>query len=222
MTYILSIETATKNCSVSLSLNGNTICTREVSEVGYSHAEKLHVFIEEVLKDSNIGFSDLNAIAVSQGPGSYTGLRIGVSAAKGLCYALNIPLIAIDTLEVLARKLSVENALIIPMIDARRMECYTAIFDANFELKREVKSEIITENSFANITDIIHFVGDGAPKCKEVLTDYKFIYHDELIYPSSKEMGVIAFEKYEKSDTVDVAYFEPFYLKDFMITSASK
>lgn len=222
MTYILSIETATKNCSVSLSLNGNTICTREISEVGYSHAEKLHVFIEEVLNEAKVGFAKLSAVAVSQGPGSYTGLRIGVSAAKGLCYALGIPLIAIDTLEVLARKLSIDKGVIIPMIDARRMECYTAIFDANYGLKREIKSEIITQDSFSDVDGVIHFVGDGAAKCKEILTDDKFVYHDDSVFPSSVQMGVLAFNKYEKSDTVDVAYFEPFYLKDFMITTSAK
>lgn len=223
MTYILSIETATKNCSVSLSLDGNTICTREISDEGYSHAEKLHVFIEEVLNEAQIDFSKLSAVAVSQGPGSYTGLRIGVSAAKGICYALNIPLIAVDTLEVLARGLSITEGLIIPMIDARRMECYTAVFSPNFVLKREIRSEIINENSFLDIEEeIIHFVGDGAGKCKEILNDNKFVFHDDLIYPSSKEMGKVAFNKYEKSDTVNVAYFEPFYLKDFMITTSAK
>lgn len=222
MTYILSIETATKNCSVSLSLDGNTIHTREISEDGYSHAEKLHVFIEEVLNEAQIDFSKLSAIAVSQGPGSYTGLRIGVSAAKGICYALNIPLIAIDTLEVLARKLSIDKGVIIPMIDARRMECYTAVFSSDFVLKREIKSEIINEDSFSDIDEVIHFVGDGAAKCKEILKDEKFVYHDDFIFPSSKQMGALAFEKYEKSDTVNVAYFEPFYLKDFMITTSAK
>ncbi len=222
MTYILSIETSTKNCSVSLSLNGDTLITREISEAGFSHAEKLHVFIEEVLIESKIEFSMLNAIAVSQGPGSYTGLRIGVSAAKGICYALSIPLIAVDTLEVLARKLSIKDGVIIPMIDARRMECYTAVFSTDFKLVREVKSEVINEDSFSEIDSKIHFLGDGAAKCKVVLNGDKFIYHDELIYPSSNQMGNLAYEKYKKSDTVDVAYFEPFYLKDFMIATSSK
>lgn len=222
MTYILSIETSTKNCSVSLSLNGETISTREAFEDGYSHAEKLHVFIEEVLKESEIEFSKLNAVAVSQGPGSYTGLRIGVSAAKGICYALSIPLIALDTLEILARELSVNDDVVVPMIDARRMECYTAIFSSDFNLIREVKSEIINEESFSEIENKIHFLGDGASKCKEVLKGDKFVYHDEYVFPSSKQMGNLAFEKYKKSDTVNVAYFEPFYLKDFMITTSPK
>lgn len=217
MEYILSIETATKNCSVALSLNGQTVLCKEISEDGYSHAEKLHVFIEEILREAQISVSYLKAIAVSQGPGSYTGLRIGVSAAKGLCYSLNIPLIAIDTLETLAKQLKIEKGIILPMIDARRMECYTAFFDHNYNKMRAVESEIITELSYENIEGEIHLLGDGAPKCESVLTDAKFIFHNELIFPSAKEMGAIAYEKYKKSDTVDVAYFEPFYLKDFMI-----
>ena len=133
MTYILNLETATKNCSVSISQNGKTILCKEMAEAGYSHAERLHVFIEECLKESNLTFKDLSAIAVSKGPGSYTGLRIGVSAAKGLCFALDLPLIAVDTLQVLASKLTISEGVIIPMIDARRMEVYSAIFTCNFD-----------------------------------------------------------------------------------------
>jgi tRNA threonylcarbamoyladenosine biosynthesis protein TsaB len=222
MTYILNIETATKNCSVALSLNGKMIVCKEIAELGYSHAEKLHVFIEEVLKESNVSFKDLSGIAVSQGPGSYTGLRIGVSAAKGLCYSLNIPLIAMDTLETLAKKINIENGFIVPMLDARRMECYTAIFDAEYQKVREIKAEIIDENSFQEMQETVHFIGDGAAKCKFVLTKDNFVFHDEIEFPSAAEMCEIAFEKHQKSDTVDVAYFEPFYLKDFMMTSSSK
>ena len=222
MIYILNIETATRNCSIALSQNGIIIACKEIAEAGYSHAEKLHVFIDEILKESKLTFKDLSAIAISQGPGSYTGLRIGVSAAKGLCYSLDIPLIAVDTLEILARKLNIENGIIIPMIDARRMECYTAIFNSKFEKIREVKAEIIDENSFQEITETIHFVGDGVVKCKDVLTDKKFVYHDEIMFPSANEMSKIAYDKYKKNDIVDVAYFEPFYLKDFIMTVSSK
>lgn len=222
MIYILNIETATRNCSVALSQNGNVIACKEIAEAGYSHAEKLHVFIDEILKENKLTFKDLSAIAISQGPGSYTGLRIGVSAAKGLCYSLDIPLIAIDTLEILSRKLIIENGIIIPMIDARRMECYTAIFTNKHEKIREVKADIIDGNSFQEITETIHFVGDGAPKCKEILNDSKFVYHDEIVFPSANEMSKIVYDKYKKNDVVDVAYFEPFYLKDFMMTVSSK
>lgn len=222
MTYILQLETATRNCSVALSKDGQTLLCKEIAESGYSHAEKLHVFIEEILKEAHLTFEDLSAIAVSQGPGSYTGLRIGVSAAKGLCYSLNIPLLAIDTLETLARKISPENGVIVPMIDARRMECYTAIFDTNHQKLRAIQSEIIEANSFSEMEGVIHLVGDGAPKCKALLTDARFIYHDEIEFPSATEMSGIAYAKYKINDTVDVAYFEPFYLKDFMLPSAKQ
>ena len=219
MIYILHIETSTKNCSVALAKNGQLIQCKEIAEEGFSHAEKLHVFIEEILQENQINFKDLSAIAVSQGPGSYTGLRIGVSAVKGLCYALQLPMIAIDTLEILARQLSVDSGIIIPMLDARRMECYTSIFDATYTKMREVQSEIIDENLYAELEGNIHLIGDGASKCKEVLKDFKFVYHNQIVFPSAKEMVDVAFEKYQKSDMVDVAYFEPFYLKDFMMTT---
>jgi tRNA threonylcarbamoyladenosine biosynthesis protein TsaB len=222
MIYILNIETATKNCSVALSLNGETIACKEIAESGYSHAEKLHVFIEEILIENKLNFQNLSAIAVSQGPGSYTGLRIGVSAAKGLCYSLNIPLIAIDTLETLSKKLSIEQGIIIPMIDARRMECYTAIFNDKHQKIREVKAEIIDEKSFQNLDETIHFIGDGASKCKAILTNKRYVFHENILYPSANDMSDMAYLKFKKSDTVDVAYFEPFYLKDFMMTTSSK
>lgn len=217
MSYILNIETATKNCSVSIAKEGKTLFCKEMSEQGFSHAEKLHVFIADSLKALRIDFSDLAAIAVSQGPGSYTGLRIGVSAAKGLCYALNIPLIAIDTLEIVARQLTVSEGLIIPMIDARRMEVYDAVFDSQHTKIRETKAEIITEDVFADFEGTIHLLGDGAMKCAEILNDSRFLYHPEIIYPSAKEMSSLSFDKHKKSDIVDVAYFEPFYLKDFIL-----
>ena len=215
--FILNIETATKNCSVSLSKNGETIALREIAEEGYSHAEKLHVFIEEIISESTIAFQDLNAIAVSQGPGSYTGLRIGVSSAKGLCFALNIPLIAIDTLQSLAAQITISEGTIIPMIDARRMEVFSAIYDRTLNTIKPVSAEIITEESYQDNEEQIHFIGDGASKCKELLHKTNFIFHDEIIYPSSQQMSLLSFEKYKKSDTVDVAYFEPLYVKDFMI-----
>lgn len=222
MSYILNIETATKNCSVALAKEGKTILCKEIAEEGYSHAERLHVFIEEIIKEAGINFKDLSAIAVSQGPGSYTGLRIGVSAAKGLCFALDIPLIAVDTLQVLASQASVYRGLIIPMLDARRMEVYSAIFAPDFENKRAVQAEIIAENSFEDLQETLYFVGDCAEKCKPVLTKENFIFLEEIKYPSAKEMSFLSFEKYKKNDTVDVAYFEPYYLKDFMMTVSRK
>lgn len=223
--YILNIETATKNCSVALAKNGETILCKEISELGYSHAEKLHVFIEEICNESSIQLKDLQAIAVSKGPGSYTGLRIGVSAAKGFCYALDIPLISVDTLAVLASQavsIAKENDLIIPMIDARRMEVYSSIFNNKLEKVREIEAQIIDENSFASIENTVYLIGDSSEKAKTVLTKSNFIFLDEIVYPSAKEMSIISFQKFLNKDFEDVAYFEPFYLKDFLITTSKK
>ena len=217
MALILNIETATKNCSVALSKDGRTLAIRELSEQNFSHAEKLHVFIEELFAESHLKLQDLSAIAVSQGPGSYTGLRIGVSAAKGLCYALSIPLIAVDTLEILARKINISNGIILPMIDARRLEVYSAFFDSNYAKIRETKAEIIDENSFQEETEILHLIGDGAMKFKEILTGEKFKYYPEMQFPSATEMSLISFQKFQNKQFEDVAYFEPFYLKDFVL-----
>ena len=222
MSFILNIETATKNCSVSIAKNGETILCKEIAEEGYSHAEKLHVFIEDVIADSGISVNDLAAVAVSQGPGSYTGLRIGVSAAKGLCFALNIPLIAVDTLQTLASQAQVSEGKIIPMLDARRMEVYSEVFNAGLEVERAILAEIITEESFAEYTETVYFVGDCTEKCQPVLTKENFIFLEDIKYPSAAAMSKISYDKYQKSDTVDVAYFEPYYLKDFMIAPPSK
>jgi tRNA threonylcarbamoyladenosine biosynthesis protein TsaB len=218
LTYILNIETATKNCSVSLAKDGQTVLCKEIAEQGYSHAEKLHVFIEEIIKESGITVKDLKAIAISKGPGSYTGLRIGVSTAKGLCYALEIPLIAIDTLQVLAQKVTQKNGLIVPMIDARRMEVYSAVFDSNQKKILEVQAEVLTENSYADSTETLYFVGDCQEKCQSVLTKDNFVFLPEIVFPSANEMSSISFEKFNNNEFEDVAYFEPFYLKDFMLT----
>ncbi|WP_396195272.1 tRNA (adenosine(37)-N6)-threonylcarbamoyltransferase complex dimerization subunit type 1 TsaB [Flavobacterium sp.] len=216
MNYILNIETATKNCSVSLAGNGETILCKEIAEQGYSHAEKLHVFIEEILKESQLNLKALKAVAVSKGPGSYTGLRIGVSTAKGLCYALGIPLISIDTLAVLANGVKHNDGLIVPMIDARRMEVYSAVFNQNRQKIKAVQAEILTENSYSDTTDTVYFVGDCQEKCQTVLTQPNFVFLTDNVYPSAKEMSGLSYAKFEQNDFEDVAYFEPFYLKDFM------
>ncbi|WP_445719525.1 tRNA (adenosine(37)-N6)-threonylcarbamoyltransferase complex dimerization subunit type 1 TsaB [Flavobacterium sp.] len=218
MSIILNIETATKNCSVALAKEGKTIACKEIAEQNFSHAEKLHVFIEELLLENQLNFSDLAAIAVSQGPGSYTGLRIGVSSAKGFCYALNIPLIAIDTLQLLANQVRIDDGIIISMIDARRMEVFSAFYDKNQLQIRTTLAEIIDETSYSEISEKIHLVGDGAAKFKEVLTDEKFVFHRDVVFPSANEMSKLSFDKYQKQDFVDVAYFEPYYLKDFVLT----
>ncbi len=222
MAYILNIETATKNCSVAISKDGKTIICREIAEAGYSHAEKLHVFIEAVLSEVKITFKDLTAVAISQGPGSYTGLRIGVSSAKGLCFALGIPLIAIDTLAILAAQANISDGLIVPMIDARRMEVYSAIFNSKLAKIRDVQAEILDLNSFSELSETVYFVGDCSEKAKTVLSKSNFIFLESIIYPSANEMSALSFRKFSKQDFVDLAYFEPYYLKDFLITSSKK
>jgi tRNA threonylcarbamoyladenosine biosynthesis protein TsaB len=214
---ILNIETSTKNCSVALASSGEVLAFKEIDDQGHSHAEKLHLFIHDVLQEANCNFSDLTAIAVGKGPGSYTGLRIGVSAAKGLCYALDIPLISIDTLAVLASPVKINKGLIIPMLDARRMEVYSAVFDERQQQVKEVQAEILTENSYQEINKPIYFVGDCQEKCKSVLKKSNFHFLPEFIFPSAKEMVLLSFQKFQKQDFEDVAYFEPFYLKDFMM-----
>ncbi|GGC95918.1 tRNA (adenosine(37)-N6)-threonylcarbamoyltransferase complex dimerization subunit type 1 TsaB [Flavobacterium lutivivi] len=218
MAIILNIETATKNCSVSLSKNGKTLFCKEQADQGYSHAEKLHVFIDEVIKECQVDIKEINAVAVSKGPGSYTGLRIGVSAAKGLCYALNLPLIAIDTLEILASKVHQNDGLIVPMLDARRMEVYSAVFNQEKKIVSETKAEILDENSYAHVNEKIYFLGDCQEKCKTVLTKSNFQFLPEIIFPSANEMSELSFQKFIAKEFEDVAYFEPFYLKDFLLT----
>ncbi|WP_430613997.1 tRNA (adenosine(37)-N6)-threonylcarbamoyltransferase complex dimerization subunit type 1 TsaB [Flavobacterium sp. JP2137] len=223
MIYILSVETATKNCSVALSGNGELLWSKEVAEAQFSHAEKLHLFIAEIMAEAQLNLSDLNAVAVSMGPGSYTGLRIGVSAVKGLCYALGLPLIAINTLSVLAQQLHIADGLIIPMIDARRMEVFTAVFTADYRCIEETKSLVVTEGAWAHLDgQKCHLIGDGALKCREVLQGDSFVFYEEILFPSAKDMGMLAWEKYQSKAFEDVAYFEPFYLKDFLLLTKEK
>lgn len=213
--YILNIETSTKNCSVSLAKQGETIAIRELADEGYSHAEFLHVFIEQIIAEASIKFHDLSAIAVSKGPGSYTGLRIGVSAAKGLCYALEIPLIAIDTLLLLAKTIAVKSGVIVPMIDARRMEVYTAVFDQDYHIVEATSAKILDENSYNNLVSEIHIVGDCQEKAATVLTNSNFIFHTEKKFPSSADMSFLSYQKFLNNEFENVAYFEPLYLKEF-------
>ncbi len=223
LTRILHIETSTKNCSVSISENGSLVCTKELNTGGYSHAEKLHPFIQDCLHSENLSIKDIDAIAVGKGPGSYTGLRIGVSAAKGLCFSNDIPLIAINSLEILAKSCDIHEGVIVPMIDARRMEVYSAIFDERHSWIRQTEAEIIDENSFSEMLNEhkVFFLGDGAEKCKEVIqhSNATFI---ENAFPSAKNMVATAYQKYIDKDFEDVAYFEPYYLKDFVVTPQKK
>lgn len=217
MALILNIETATRNCSVSLAKDGENIICIEVAEQQFTHAEKLHGFIEDVLAQSKVAMSELDAIAISKGPGSYTGLRIGVSSVKGLCYALEIPMIAVDTLEILARQIKIEEGIVVPMIDARRMEVYTAKFDENYSKIENTEAIVITENTFNEYEKTLHLIGDGALKCREITDNSNVVFYPEVQFPSAKDMSKISYNMYKISDLVDVAYFEPYYLKDFVL-----
>ena len=223
MAIILNIETSTKNCSVSIADTGKIIAIKELNNGNYSHAEVLHPFIENILAQGGISKDKIDAIAVSKGPGSYTGLRIGVSAAKGLSFALSIPLISIDTLTALSFAISIDKGLIVPMLDARRLEVYSAIFDKQHQKIREIKAEIIDENSFLTVLEQgeVHFLGDGAHKCKEIITHRNAVFVDDM-FPSSREMALLSYHKFKKNDFEDLAYFEPFYLKDFIVIPEKK
>lgn len=217
MALILNIETTTTNCSVSLSNQGETLVLKEDFNSNYSHAESLHVFIEAVITSANKSISDIDAIAVSKGPGSYTGLRIGVSAAKGLCFALEKPLISVSTLEALAHQLKIDDGLIVPMLDARRLEVYSAIFDAKYNQVRGVEAQILDENAFEDELKLgkVYFIGNGVEKTKKLITHSNAIFIEDKL-PSANEMSKLGYSKYKKNDIEDVAYFEPFYLKDFI------
>ena len=218
MALILLIETATKSCSVSLSSENKIIACKEEVNNQYSHAEKLTIFITELFKTQDFSIKDLDAIAVSKGPGSYTGLRIGISTAKGLCYALDIPLISVSTLKAMAFRMAQkeESDLYCPMIDARRMEVYNAFYDNTNKEIRGIQADIIEAHSYQKELDKkVLFFGDGAQKCKQIIQHPNAKFLDD-IFPSSKDMLEIANEKFSEKNFEDVAYFEPFYLKDFV------
>lgn len=230
MTHILLIETSTRVCSVGVARDGKLLSLQEDHSMNYSHSAVLTLFIEKVLHDAGLSVKDLDAVAVSQGPGSYTGLRIGVSAAKGICFALDLPLLAADTLQAMARICLEEKAdvlgdhppgrlplLLCPMIDARRMEVYHAMFDEKLNTVEATQAKVIEENSFSAWfgNHRIVFFGDGASKCRPLLQHPNALVFDD-VFPSVKGMITQAFEKFSAGDFVDVAYFEPFYLKDFV------
>jgi len=223
---ILCLETATPSCSVALVHNGEVLACEEDPK-GQNHSEKITLFIYSVMKKAGVSYSQLDAVAVSMGPGSYTGLRIGVSTAKGICYAVSKPLIAVETLEAMAyggsavissERSERRNLLLIPAIDARRMEVYAAIFDENVNKIKDTEAVIIDENSFADLKKDHHLYlfGDGADKCAEIFANDDKITVIKDFYCSAKYMNTIAQQKFNNSEFVDVAYFEPFYLKDFV------
>jgi tRNA threonylcarbamoyladenosine biosynthesis protein TsaB len=219
-TIILHIETATEVCSVALSQGDMLIALKEENR-GYSHAEKLITFIQTVVQESSLTMNDLHAVCLSSGPGSYTGLRIGASTAKGLCYTLNIPLISISTLESIVLGIKpnwkAKNTLFCPMIDAKRMEVYTALITQENEFLLPIQAMIIDEKSFSNylLEHPIIFCGNGAEKCKPIFENHKHAKFD-FTPLSAKNQILYALDKYKKKQFEDVAYFEPFYLKEYI------
>jgi universal bacterial protein yeaZ len=223
---LLCIETSGKNCSVALFEDLQLVSIREVHTEQFSHSENLHVFIEQVLKESNLQPKAIKAIAISAGPGSYTGLRIGVATAKGLCYGWDIPLIALPTLRILAEQVSYEFTdieYIIPMIDARRMEVFTAVYSHDFSPILGERAEILTENTFDTYLNKgkTIFLGDGITKF-QAICKHKNAYFWENKFPSAKQMGRLALEKYQAQAFEDIAYFEPFYLKEVYLVKNEK
>ena len=220
MCIILNIETSSKNCSVSVSKNGQIIGLKEQSYDEYSHSKSLHVFIDEIFKEIELSPQKLSAVAISEGPGSYTGLRIGVAAAKGICIALNIPLIAIDTMQILARKIECADGYIISAMDARRDEIYYSVFKSN-NCKIPIKvgktaCMIINSDSFSNYfkSSTVNFIGNCNEKIKSFL-DHKNIIFSDFMLPSANEMGIISFSRFKKSEFEDISDFQPKYLKEF-------
>ncbi|MCD8261835.1 MAG: tRNA (adenosine(37)-N6)-threonylcarbamoyltransferase complex dimerization subunit type 1 TsaB [Bacteroides sp.] len=223
MPCILNIETSTEVCSMAVTENGNPVFNKENYD-GPSHSVLLGVFIDEALSFTDSCGMILDAVAVSCGPGSYTGLRIGVSMAKGICYGRDIPLIAVPTLKLLSVPVLLyqdlpDDALLCPMIDARRMEVYAAVYDRALRVEREVAADIVDENSYLSFLEEhpVYFFGNGADKCRTIIThpNVRFL---EKIVPLAKMMSPLSERAFMDEDFSDVAYFEPFYLKDFVAT----
>lgn len=228
MPTIINIETSTEVCSVSLCKDNKVVALKENKE-GLNHAKMLTLFVDELLKENNLDIKNIDAIGVSKGPGSYTGLRIGVSTAKGLCYGAQIPLIGISTLQAMSvdainkSENTAADTWFCPMIDARRMEVFCAFYDRNNDIQKDIAAEIIDEKSFKEILDSrkVVFFGNGAAKCKESITHENAIFIDN-IQASATNMASLSNESFTNKQFEDVAYFEPFYLKDFVATTPKK
>ncbi len=219
MALLLAIETTTKNCSVALFKDSNLVHLCEHNSEEYSHSENLTLFIQQVVRNTNILLEDIDAILVSKGPGSYTGLRIGTSTAKGLCYSLDIPLVSVSTLKTMAFGMLGKKGykFYCPMIDARRMEVFAAIYDQANNQVREVRADIIDDNIYSDfLKHKVLFFGDGALKCKNVIK-HPNAYFLDGIFPSARHMGSYGFKKFVNQEFEDIAYFEPYYLKDFVV-----
>ena len=225
MAYLLHIESTSTVCSVAVSENNTLLAVKEIND-GFTHAENLHLFIQDVLQQVGLSLKQLQAISISSGPGSYTGLRIGFASAKGLAYALNIPLIKVDTLQSLSRCVIErinKDGYYCPLIDARRMEVYYAIH--NLELNEiQVPANLVLSETTVSKFDLdkdIYFFGDGLEKSKSILSQLKRVHFIENIVPSSIHLISLAFDKFVKNEFEDLAYTEPFYLKDFYFTTPS-
>lgn len=219
MAYILNIDTATDICSVALANNATLLAYRENKD-GKSHAKTLLPFIADVLQEAKIASHQLEAVAISMGPGSYTGLRIGTSTAKGLCYALNIPLIAIPTLQIIAAGVAHSysaNHQIVPLLDARRMEVFTCIYDSNLQPVTEVTATVVDENTFSPIAQnhLTVFCGNGVEKCTPILRQYQQATLDSTPI-SARNMTALSAQQFSQQKFENVAYFEPFYLKEYI------
>ena len=218
MAIILSLETSSRICAVALHKNAELLALAEIHQ-DQAHASKLALLIDDIIRIADVGMNSIDAVAVSSGPGSYTGLRIGTSTAKGLCYALSVPLIAVGTLELMASQVSLNNQLkmvLCPMIDAGRMEVYCSLFNADGEMLHPVEARIIDETSFVDDlnTRPILFFGSGAGKCRQVISHVNAFFMDN-IYPSAGHLGKMASIRHEAGQTEDLFGFEPFYLKEF-------
>ncbi|TAF72493.1 MAG: tRNA (adenosine(37)-N6)-threonylcarbamoyltransferase complex dimerization subunit type 1 TsaB [Bacteroidetes bacterium] len=222
MTHILSIETATKICSIALHSNGKPISFTQFF-IDKSHAERIHALILSVLETSKLKFENLSAIAISAGPGSYTGLRIASALAKGLCFSLDIPLISIETLDAMAIGLPLSLFKKCPMLDARRMEVYCRLYDENNNAISPTEAKIIDSESFINELENskIVFYGDGSLKCKNLISHPNAFFLDDF-YPTALQIGKLAFEKFNQNNFEDLAYFEPHYLKEFYFPVSKK
>lgn len=221
MAVILNVETATKNCSVGVAKNGQTLAVVEAAADQYIHSEKLHQFIKQCLEKASVSFADLDAIAVSNGPGSYTGLRIGVSAAKGLCYALNIPLIALNTNDVLANAapLNTMQTHLLTVIDARRNEVFARVYNAEQHPETDIEAVVLEPGMYKHLSPLT-VVGDAAQKTAQLLE------HPQLeavhCFPSATHMAALSAEKFKASNFANLAYHEPYYLKDFVAGKPKK
>ena len=221
MSLILNIETSSTNCSVALSKNGELIDFIEKDSPNFSHSEKLHQFIKVLIERNNTSIDNLDAIAVGIGPGSYTGLRIGLSTAKGLCYGSDLPLITLSSLLNLAHNVEFDG-LIIPTIDARRNEVYSVVIDSKYKILKQESPQIINEESFLEFSKDynILIIGNGQFKCKEIIDfNSKFNWNEKILKPSAKNMVKFSFKKFHDNDFEDIAYVEPKYLKEFQVNN---